>query len=113
MKKASSYLLGAVLILLVALFIWSYCMVPLSVEGSLTLASAKLWAQGYQPWTDFQWADCPLGLGIMSLVYWLGGINTSGYWFLGLMCGLHLLNLFLSRIDLILRLCQLIQFSRR
>ena len=95
MKKASSYLLGAVFVLLVALFIWSYFMVPLSVEGSLTLACAKLWAQGYQPWTDFQWADCPLGLGIMSLVYWLGGINTSGYWFLGLMCGLHLLNLFL------------------
>ncbi|MBR6990366.1 MAG: hypothetical protein IKH95_11110 [Bacteroidaceae bacterium] len=94
MKKASIYLLGAAL-LLVALFIWSYCMVPLSVEGSLTLACAKLWAQGYQPWTDFQWADCPLGLGIMSLVYCLGGINTSGYWFLELMCGLHLLNLFL------------------
>lgn len=95
MKKAYSYLLGAVFSFLVALFIWSYFMVPLSVEGSLTLACAKLWAQGYQPWTDFQWADCPLGLGIMSLVYWLGGINTSGYWFLGLMCALHLLNLFL------------------
>lgn len=95
MKKALRYLLGAALLLLVGLFIWAYFMVPLSVEGSMYLACAKLWAQGYQPFADFQWTDCPLGLGLLSVVYWLGGLNTSGYVILGLMCGLHLLNLFL------------------
>lgn len=81
---------------LVGIFIlfWiiSNYLVPLSVEHGVNVAAAKYMVQGLMPYQAFDLSETPIGIGILSVLYRMVGIEASSYWGTGLMMGVHLLN---------------------
>lgn len=87
--------LSAITILFIGWLVYSYYIVPLSVEHGYFVTAAKLMAQGFVPWQDFSIEDTPLGIVFFALVYKLFGIETSSYLASWGILIFHLLNMFL------------------
>lgn len=92
MKSKSTILMGCLVGIFILFWIISNCLVPLSVEHGENVAAAKYMAQGLMPYQAFGLSETPIGIGILSVLYRIVGIEASSYWATGLMMGVHLLN---------------------
>lgn len=84
--------MGCLVGIFILFWIISNCLVPLSVEHGENVAAAKYMAQGLMPYQAFGLSETPIGIGILSVLYRIVGIEASSYWATGLMMGVHLLN---------------------
>lgn len=78
--------------ILVVFWLVSNLIAPLSVEHGELVAAAKYMAQGMMPYEAFSLQETPIGVGILSGLYQLVGIEASSYWATGLWIVVHLLN---------------------
>lgn len=78
--------------ILVVFWLVSNLIAPLSVEHGELVAAAKYMAQGMMPYEAFSLQETPIGVGILSVLYQLVGIEASSYWATGLWIVVHLLN---------------------
>ena len=92
MKSKSIILTGCLLGILVVFWLVSNLIAPLSVEHGELVAAAKYMAQGMMPYEAFSLQETPIGVGILSVLYQLVGIEASSYWATGLWIVVHLLN---------------------
>lgn len=92
MKSKSIILTGCLLGILVVFWLVSNLIAPLSVEHGELVAAAKYMAQGMMPYEAFSLQETPIGVGILSGLYQLVGIEASSYWATGLWIVVHLLN---------------------
>lgn len=92
MKSKSTILMGCLVGIFILFWIISNCLVPLSVEHGENVAAAKYMVQGLMPYQAFGLSETPIGIGILSVLYRIVGIEASSYWATGLMMGVHLLN---------------------
>lgn len=76
----------------VVFWLVSNLIAPLSVEHGELVAAAKYMAQGMMPYEAFSLQETPIGVGILSVLYQLVGIEASSYWATGLWIVVHLLN---------------------
>lgn len=76
----------------VVFWLVSNLIAPLSVEHGELVAAAKYMAQGMMPYEAFSLQETPIGVGILSGLYQLVGIEASSYWATGLWIVVHLLN---------------------
>ena len=84
--------MGCLVGIFILFWIISNCLVPLSVEHGENVAAAKYMVQGLMPYQAFGLSETPIGIGILSVLYRIVGIEASSYWATGLMMGVHLLN---------------------
>ena len=92
MKSKSIILTGCLLGIWVVFWLVSNLIAPLSVEHGELVAAAKYMAQGMMPYEAFSLQETPIGVGILSGLYQLVGIEASSYWATGLWIVVHLLN---------------------
>lgn len=92
MKLKSIILTGCLLGIWVVFWLVSNLIAPLSVEHGELVAAAKYMAQGMMPYEAFSLQETPIGVGILSGLYQLVGIEASSYWATGLWIVVHLLN---------------------
>lgn len=92
MESKSIILTGCLLGILVVFWLVSNLIAPLSVEHGELVAAAKYMAQGMMPYEAFSLQETPIGVGILSVLYQLVGIEASSYWATGLWIVVHLLN---------------------
>ena len=92
MKSKSIILTGCLLGIWVVFWLVSNLIAPLSVEHGELVAAAKYMAQGMMPYEAFSLQETPIGVGILSVLYQLVGIEASSYWATGLWIVVHLLN---------------------
>lgn len=92
MKSKSIILTGCLLGIWVVFWLVSNLNAPLSVEHGELVAAAKYMAQGMMPYEAFSLQETPIGVGILSVLYQLVGIEASSYWATGLWIVVHLLN---------------------
>lgn len=83
-------ILGCLLVGMIGWLVYSYCIVPLSVEHGYYVTAAKLWAQGMTPWKDFTIQDAPGGIALLGTMYRMVGIEMSSYAASALILLLHL-----------------------
>lgn len=83
-------ILGCLLAGMIGWLVYSYCIVPLSVEHGYYVTAAKLWAQGMTPWKDFTIQDAPGGIALLGTMYRMVGIEMSSYAASALILLLHL-----------------------
>lgn len=93
--KSLNILCGAAALLMVAFFLYSFWIAPFSVQHGYYVGAAKLMAQGLIPFRDFNIMDMPLGIWIISLIYRIVGVNTSGNAAVILMMMVNAMNFFL------------------
>lgn len=92
MRSKSIILTGCLLGIWVVFWLVSNLIAPLSVEHGELVAAAKYMAQGMMPYEAFSLQETPIGVGILSVLYQLVGIEASSYWATGLWIVVHLLN---------------------
>lgn len=92
MKSKFIILTGCLLGIWVVFWLVSNLIAPLSVEHGELVAAAKYMAQGMMPYEAFSLQETPIGVGILSVLYQLVGIEASSYWATGLWIVVHLLN---------------------
>lgn len=89
------YVWALVTIAFIVFFLYSFWIAPFSVQHGYYVGAAKLMAQGLVPFRDFNIMDMPLGIWIISLVYRVVGVETSGNAAVVLMMVVNVFNFFL------------------
>lgn len=96
--KNLNVLCGAVTIMMVAFFLYSFWIAPFSIYHGYYVGAAKLMAEGLVPYKDFNVMDFPLGIWLFSLVYRVVGVTSSGNAAVIFLMVIHLLNTYLLNV---------------
>lgn len=91
--KNLSIFWGIAAFLMIAFFLYSFWIAPFSVHHGYYVGAAKLMAEGLVPFKDFNIMDFPLGIWIISLVYRIVGVSTSGNAAVVFLMFIHLTNI--------------------
>lgn len=96
--KNLSIIWGIAAFLMIVFFLYSFWIAPFSIQHGYYVGAAKLMAESLMPYKDFNIMDFPIGIWVLSLVYRVSGVATSGNVAVIFLMLIHLINISLFNV---------------